>query len=744
MKNKRRIPLLISICCILLTVGLYFLKPPFFHFVELTSQDLRFRYRGPLKAGKEIVLVTIDERSLDELGRWPWPRSTIAELIPKLKKADAKVIALDIVFSEPDQHSELQTILSVKKNAEAYKVDNQEFFDALREQTRKADTDAILTAAIEASENIVTGYFFHTVKGDKQTFQKNNCFTENTAKFVYPFYTQATQSSSLHTYPITLAHSLELNLPSFTSASALSGYFNIIPGSDGVVRSIDLVTRYQEAYLLPLSLQAVRHYLDYPELELRFHEGGIEKIRLGEREIPCDFRGKLLINYRGEKGTFKHFSFTDIIHDRIPPQEFADKIVIVGATATGIYDIRTTPFDTTFPGIEVHANVIDMILKGDFLSQSPWTRLADILIIILMGILAWLLLRRSKAFMGGIVTASLFFGYLALACFLFNSSRVSVNTVYPGFLIIILYFSTTLYHYLVEEREKKRIKATFQHYLAPTVVEEILKNPDNLKLGGEEQELTILFSDLRNFTSISEKLSPRQIEELLNEYFTIMTDVIFTHNGTLDKYMGDAIMAFFGAPLKQPDHYVKACMTALAMQQELNTLQQKWKQQSLQALDSGIGINTGSVVVGNMGSDVLFDYTVIGDNVNLASRLESLNKIYGTNIIISENTHGQVKDAFRFRELDLVKVKGKENAVRIYELLREEDISVRWNERFIKYYQEGLEQYRYREWRTALETFEKALALFPDDGATKLYINRCQMFEEDPPPADWDGFIKPH
>jgi adenylate cyclase len=366
----------------------------------------------------------------------------------------------------------------------------------------------------------------------------------------------------------------------------------------------------------------------------------------------------------------------------------------------------------------------------------------DILIIVLMGLLAELLLCRSKAVMGGVFTAALFFGYLALACFLFSSFRLPVNTVYPVFLLLIIYFSTTMYHYLVEEREKRRIKATFQHYLAPTVVEEILKDPENLKLGGEEQELTILFSDLRNFTSISEKLSPRQIEQLLNEYLTIMTDVIFTQNGTLDKYMGDAIMAFFGAPLKQPDHYLKACLTAVAMQQELNMLQQKWKQRGLPALDSGIGINTGPVVVGNMGSDVLFDYTVIGDNVNLASRLESLNKMYGTNIIIGENTHDHVKDAFRFRELDLVKVKGKETAVKIYELLREEDISIRWDEQFLKHSQEGLKRYRYREWSNALAAFEKALTLFPNDITTRLYITRCEMFKEDPPAADWDGFIK--
>jgi len=306
------------------------------------------------------------------------------------------------------------------------------------------------------------------------------------------------------------------------------------------------------------------------------------------------------------------------------------------------------------------------------------------------------------------------------------------------------YIAITAYHYLVEEREKRRIRATFQHYLAPSVVEEILEDPDKLQLGGEEKELTILFCDIRNFTAISEKLSPTQIERLLNEYLTSMTSEVFHYGGTLDKYMGDNIMAFFGAPLDQPDHHMRACLTATGMIERLQALQQEWEKRGLPSLNSGIGINSGPMVVGNMGSDLLFDYTVVGDNVNLGSRLEGLNKRYGTNIIVSEFTYQQVKDAFIFRELDLVQVKGKEKAVTIYELLKKEDIPPTWRTQFLTHYEAGLKSYRNREWLQAIEEFSTALKAFPNDDATRLYITRCEEFKDTPPPEDWDGVYTMH
>lgn len=740
---KKRIPFFISISFIIATIGFYRVELPFLKFMELKTYDLRFVYRGTLKPGNEIALIVIDEKSLDEIGRWEWPRSVVTELIHKLKKSNAKVIGFDIAFPEPDQHSELKTIISIRDEAEKHEISSQEFYHTLSKKAAQADTDGILARTFRDAGNVVIGYFFHKEKEVLKDSRRNHAqFEEYTAKLEYPFYTLPSRTETADDFPMIEAQSLELNLPSFTSASKFSGYFNIIKDSDGVVRTIDLVTRYKDHFLIPLSLQVLRSYLDYLEVELKFHEGGIEKVRLGDIDIPCDFAGKMFINYRGRQNTFKHYSFTDIIHDRIPANEFNGKIVLVGATAKGIHDECNTPLDKEFPGIEVHANVIDTILRDDFLSRSQWVMLLDILIIIGMGLLTGLMLPRFKAILGALFTAIIFFSYLFVTCSVFTHYRLIVSIIYPLMVLLLTYIAITAYYYMIEEREKRRIRATFQHYLAPSVVEEILEDPDKLKLGGEEKELTILFCDIRNFTTISEKLSPSQIEQLLNEYLTVMTTVVFKHDGTLDKYMGDNIMAFFGAPLDQPDHYLRACLTATGMMEELKILQQKWEKRRLPPLNSGIGINSGPMVVGNMGSASLFDYTVIGDNVNLGSRLEGLNKQYGTNIIVSEFTYRHVKDEFKFRELDLVQVKGKEKAVKIYELLRKEDMPLKGEELFLIHYKEGLKRYRNREWTKAIEEFDATLKAFPDDATSRLYIKRCEAFQEAPPPEDWDGVYR--
>lgn len=740
---KKRMPLFISICFIIVTIALYYLKLPFLELMELDTYDLRFAYRGTLKPGNEIALIVIDEKSLDEIGRWEWPRSVLTELIHKLKKCNAKVIGLDLTFPEPDQHSELKTLTAIRDEARKHEITSQEFYDALSKKSALADTDGTLARTMKEADNVVIGYFFHREKEISKDSSRNDAqFEEYTSKFAYPFYTQPSISRKVQDFPMAEAQSLQVNLPSFTAASKLSGYFNIIPDDDGVLRTIDLVTRYKDHFLIPLSLQVLRHYLDYPEVELKFHEGGIEKVRLGDIDIPCDFEGKMLINYRGRSKTFKYYSFTDIIHDRIPPQVFTDKIVLVGVTATAIYDIRITPFDKVFPGVEVHANVIDNILRSDFLFRSQWVRLMDIFIIIAMGLFIGFMLPRFKAIPGAFFITMIFVFYLFGACLIFNHYHLLVSIIYPVIVFLLTYSAITVYHYMIEEREKRRIRATFQHYLAPSVVEEILQDPEKLHLGGEEKELTILFCDIRNFTTISERLSPGQIEQLLNEYLTVMTNVVFKYNGTLDKYMGDNIMAFFGAPLKQPDHHLRACLTASGMIDELKVLQQEWRKRGLPPLNSGIGINSGPMVVGNMGSDSLFDYTVIGDNVNLGSRLEGLNKQYGTNIIVSEYTYHHVKDEFNFRELDLVLVKGKEKAVKIYELLRKEDIPLEWKERFLKPYEEGIKKYRNREWMKAIEEFSIALKAFPNDTISRLYIKRCEECKETPPPDDWNGIYR--
>jgi adenylate cyclase len=304
--------------------------------------------------------------------------------------------------------------------------------------------------------------------------------------------------------------------------------------------------------------------------------------------------------------------------------------------------------------------------------------------------------------------------------------------------MIMIYLGITVYRYITEEREKKKIRGAFQYYLTASVINEMLKDPSKLKLGGDKKDLTVLFSDIRGFTSISEKLTPEALVHLLNEYLTAMTNLVFKYDGLLDKYMGDAIMAVFGAPLDQPDHAVRACRTALSMMEELKTLQKKWADEGRPFLDIGIGINSGDMVVGNMGSDMRFDYTVMGDSVNLGSRLEGINKEYGTNIVISEYTYAAVKDVLFCRELDAVRVKGKKLPVKIYELLGEKKDSANW-EKYVSLFEEGLSKYKQGLWDEAIAAFRKVLELRPDDASAKLYIDRCEELKKNPPEGPWDG-----
>lgn len=446
----------------------------------------------------------------------------------------------------------------------------------------------------------------------------------------------------------------------------------------------------------------------------------------------------MLINYAGQQKTFPHYSIADILGDRIPASALKDKIVLVGATATGIYDMRVTPFSSVYPGIEIHANIIDNILREHFLMRPDWTVVVDILLILVLGLLLGFILPKLKAVWGALTTVLFFFGFFMLNRYLFVDKGVWINIVYPFLALLLVYIGVTIFRYMTEEREKKKIKGAFHYYLTASVINEMLKNPEKLKLGGEKKDLTVLFSDIRGFTTISEGLSPEMLVKLLNEYLTVMTDIVFKYDGLLDKYMGDAIMAVYGAPLDQEDHAERACYTALDMMDGLKVLQEKWEAEGTPKFNIGIGINSGPMVVGNMGSQRRFDYTVMGDSVNLGSRLEGANKQYSTNIIISELTYGKVKDKFLCRELDSVRVKGKDLPVKIYELVGRNGVSDEVKNVLYLFHQ-GLEEYKGRKWQEAIEAFNKVLDIKPDDYPSKLYVERSKDLMEAPPPEDWDG-----
>lgn len=729
-------PFKIAILIIVLMVLLYFLKVPFLTFMELKALDLRFVSRGVMVPGEETVIVAIDEKSLSELGRWPWRRTVMADLIDRLDAYGVRAIGFDVVFAEPDEHGSIAALESVAREIEDMGLDDHRVFDLLEKRIEAADTDAVLAGAIENAMKVTLGYFFYT--SEREAAHLSAEVVQAGAESLMGSQYQAVRFTGKPRDSFMIeAFAAATNIPTLSEVAENSGFFNALPDADGTNRWSPLAISYDDAVYPSLALATLMVYRDWPLLAMIISDPGVDRIIFDETTIPVDTAGRMLINYRGPGETFPHYSISDIIQDRLDPELFRDRIVLVGATATGIYDLRVTPFSTVYPGIEIHATVIDNILHEDFLKRPDWTFIADLLAVLLLGLLMVPVLSRMKALYGFIFAVLLAAAWVVFNFQLFARCSLWLNMVYPVVTILLIYVGVTLYRYISEEREKKKIRGAFQYYLTPSVIEEMLKDPDKLKLGGDKKDLTVLFSDIRGFTSISEKLSPEELVHLLNEYLTAMTEKVFQQEGLLDKYMGDAIMAVYGAPLDQPDHALRACLTALDMMKEMKVLRARWTAEGKPDMDIGIGINSGDMVVGNMGSDMRFDYTVMGDSVNLGARLESINKEYGTNIVISEFTYGLIKDTLLCRELDAVQVKGKSLPVSIYELLgRVGDDDGDYG--FLPVFEEGLALYRGCMWDEAIAAFRRVLEIKPGDHPSQMYIERCETLREHPPEEDWD------
>jgi adenylate cyclase len=733
-------PLKITLFIIFLALILFFMDFTFLRFMELKALDLRMVSRGKMASGGETIIVTIDEKSLSELGRWPWPRTVMAKLVDQLKAYGAKAVGFDIIFAEPDENSSLKAISELSKDVQKMKAPDKRIRVLLENRRRTADTDAALARSVGRAKNVTLGYFFHTSSRDVAHLTEKE-IAADAALVAGSKYQMIQSSKTTDEDAFIKAYSAVANLKPLSKAAENCGYFNAFPDSDGVIRWAPLVIRFQDNYYSPLSISMLTQYLDWPALTLKIAEFGVESVILDKYQIPTDEAGRLLINYLGPAKTFPHYSITDVIHKRLSPNLFKNKMVIVGATAVGIYDLRVTPFSAVYPGVEIHATVIDNILHQNFLVHSGWTKFIDVCAIILLGLLVGITVPRAKAAQGILLILILLGLFTLMNGYIFAHFNIWLNLIYPTLTMMTIYLGITVYRYMTEEKEKKKIRGAFQYYLTSSVINEMLKDPSKLKLGGDKKNLTVLFSDIRGFTSFSETMTPEQLVHLLNEYLTAMTDIVFKYDGLLDKYMGDAIMAVYGAPLDQPDHALRACRTALDMMKELKKLQKKWAEEGQPVLDIGIGISSGDMVVGNMGSQMRFDYTVMGDSVNLGSRLESINKEYGTNIIISEYTYEAVQDVLLCRELDSVRVKGKNLPVKIYELLGEKKDTTDTEEyaELIRRFNEALEKYKQAHWDEAIASCHQVLEIRPDDPPSCLYIRRCEDLKENPPPIPWDG-----
>jgi len=738
-------PASLTFASIILILVLFLTGIPILDMIELKTYDLRFLSRGALSPSTVVTLALIDEKSLEQEGRWPWPRSKLARVVEILSQDGAKVIAFDIAFVEPDENSELRFIFRLGEKIGELGISDDKLADFLHRSREAADNDRALANAIrDASAAVVLGYFFHMSETDlDRRLEKEEIDRQieliNVSKYPLVIYDDPAMKVS----PFIQAYAPAANLAILTGSAASQGYFSVAADHDGVIRWMPLIIQCGENIFPHLVVSCSWLYLDRPQPLVKVARYGVRGIQIGDRFIPTDEHGQLLINYLGPPKTFPHFSITDILNGTIPKGTFKGKVVLVGATAMGTHDLRSTPFSPLYPGVEIHATVIDNILTQDFLTKPKWSIIYDLFAIIVLGLLTGIALRYTSALKGVLVAVGLFALHILIAQWLFVNSRVWLNIVYPLAGIIITYTSLTLYHYATEERERKKIKGAFSHYVSPLVIDEMLKDPGRLKLGGEERVITVLFSDMAGFSGYSERYSPSEMISILSEYFAQMTEQVFAFQGTLKEYVGDELMAIFGAPLDHPDHAERACAAALAMRERLGALRREWSEMGRPPVSARTGINSGRMLVGNIGSRYRFSYGALGDQVNLGSRLEGLNKMYGTEILVGENTAPMVERSFLLRELDMVRVVGRKRPVRVYELVGKADDSLpKERVKSLKLFAEGLVAYRKQIWQEALALFNESLAIWPADAPSRVMAERCRIYREVSPPPDWDGVFE--
>lgn len=690
--------------------------------LESKTYDMRMVAEGVRKPNGDVVIASIDEKSIDGLGRWPWSRNTIAQLITSLDNLGPKVIVLDVFFPEPENENLLNLIKRLEKR-KGYSPGNTPY----KEIRKSLATDINLADAIRKSGKVVLAITSMS-KNEAKHLDKEDllrAFESVEHQSVRIIRDRGDGKLNFEMLNNPEASGLLVNLPELQKAAKYSGHINTHPDADGTLRWVPLVIKYQDYFFPSGDVQAVRAYLDADEVVLQTHETGINKIQIGNvQSIPTDDDGRMLVHYHGPEATFEAHSVIDILKGEVPDTAFKNKIVVIGTSAKGIGDIRTTPYGPGFPGVEIRANIIQNLIDGDYIQRPSWMRLFDVLFILVLGITLSHFLPRMSFRKGAITIGVLILGYLLLSVLIFSTEKIWLNMVYPTVLMTVLFMFMNMYHYFSSEAARREIKGAFQHYVPMAVVEEIVNDIDKLRLGGEKRELTVLFSDVRGFTTLSETMQPEELVKLLNTYLTKMTEQVFNHNGTLDKYIGDAIMAVYGAPVMHDDHAILACRTAVDMMNELSILQAEWVKQNLPSIDIGIGINTGSMIVGNMGSETLFDYTVIGDAVNLGSRIEHLNKTYGTHILISEFTYEQVKNEFpHIREIDVTTVRGRREPVGLYEIMLPDQYD---NMDWVDQYRRAYHLFQSGDIDNAQLLFEE-ISHTVEDPVCRHYIKRCEQ-----------------
>jgi adenylate cyclase len=738
-----------------------FLRNEIYQFSKNTNgilTNIKFRIRGETKPDPRIVILSADNASVETLGRWPWHRLDYARIFNYvLNTFNAKLLGIDVVYSEPENTitPEIEDLIKAKN-------------PQLMEDIKSENGDLKFATLFDHNkENIVLGYTPDICQ--PAYLKKEDCpidndklskkITDQLEKFAIKSESNFTLDK-LQTSPFPQIISGLFNIELFNQASNNAGYFSADPDPDGFIRNYSLVYSHRNKSYPSMGLKMAEIAMN-DEIKAEYDDDTrLKKVYFSKtpnEPIPSTKLGFMGLNFRGKSNIYPYISAVDVVRaaegddaeftKKIAVQ-LKDKYVLFGVTAIGLYDMRAFPFDSNTPGVEGHATALDNLLNHDSLKSAssinmPWLPL---LLLIVVGMTFSILFARLEAVPSLLVfvTFLLGFGYVDIH-FLF-SKNINLPTAFIYLESFLIFALTLSIRYVLEERGKKQIKATFSHYLAPAVVDMVLKDPSKLVVGGERREITILFTDVAGFTSISEGLDPKTLSLFLNEYLGAMTDVIFEHKGTLDKYIGDAIMAFWGAPLDQDDHILLACTTALKMQKRLAEIAPDFKKRYNIDVGAGIGLNAGTVSVGNMGSDKIFAYTALGDSVNLAARLEGLTRMYKTWVLTTKDTMDKLWEKYPnqifYRVLDSVKVKGKKIATDIVEISLEP-----FDPKADELFQKARASFLTRDWDGIIKLFEESNEIFKqsrgrEDPVAKIFISRCEYFKSHPPEENWDGSIE--
>lgn len=692
---------------------------------DLRMQISLFGKKPLVPSSTDVVIIDIDEKSLKQEGRWPWPRDKLAELLNAIRDAGASVIAFDIVFAEGQQNLADEMAHELTQD----KINDPVLTKDLLQYKPLFDYDQEFANDIAKKNDTVLGFILTADAAD----------------------TLGTLPPALMTLTPEQSNEVQLNdlpghianIQSLQDAAKKGGFVTTLTDYDGIIRRASIVMTHENKVYPSLGLAAVMefYYLDKVDLNLVKSDDHLAMtgFSLGKNFIPTDAFGQVLIPFKGSSETFPHLSAAEVLKKQINPALISNKIVFIGASAIGLGDLHAVPFETSFPGVEIHATIADGLLKSSFPSLPDWAPGAKIFVIVSLGlILTFILPFVSVLWVVSIpVLFSIFVGSGSM--WLFTTKNIYLSSVTIYLMMFALILVNVIYGFLFESRKRAALKEMFGQYVPPAHVERMSESKGHYTFEGESRDMSVLFADIRGFTSISEKLDPTQLKKLLNEYFTPMTKIIFDNGGTIDKYVGDMIMAFWGAPLENPNHALDAVKAGFAMQTAAANMEGQFKEMGVNEIHIGVGINSGFMNVGDMGSKYRRAYTVLGDTVNLASRLESSTKFYHTNFIISENTlkgcHGEVV----VRHLDRVKVVGKAEAIEIYHPICMKDQAPPKLLEELEVLKKAEAFYYEAKWDEATTVFEQLNREHPDVGLYQLYIDRIKELKEKGTTAPWDG-----